>query len=90
MPSADNVIAFNNTVNGGISVILAADSSQFTMLELGYRLVPAGKKFVIVPRADIPADNELWFAMEIDESSADGTGMTDEEWEDYLASKPQE
>lgn len=90
MPAEDNVIVFPNNENGGVCVIFPAPSSQYSLVELGYRLVPAGLKFAIVPRSDIPSDNELWYTLEVDPSDTDGTGMTDEEWNEYLANKPKE
>lgn len=50
---------------------------------LAQLLVPEGDPFLIVDRADLPADDGFWFnAWEADFSEPDGYVINNEEWHD--------
>ena len=52
-------------------------------------LVPEGDPFLIVDRADLPADDGFWFnAWEADFSEPDGYGINNEEW--FAAHPPED
>ena len=60
--------------------------NNFTMLELGYYVVPQGIKFKIIDADEYHSviDNDFYEAFDYDfENDYDGIGMSDEEWEAY-------
>lgn len=63
---------------------------NLSMLEAGYRCVPAGVKFKILNVSEVEPyiDSDFFDAMEYDvDSDYDGIGMNEYEWIEYLQNK---
>ena len=74
---------------GTLSVTYKFDSN-LSMMEAGYRCVPAGVKFKILNSNEVEPyiDSEFFEAMDYDiESDYDGIGMDETQWIQYLETK---
>lgn len=68
------------TDEGGVAVIIPAPDCGLNIEQIAEKDVPAGKPFLIVDAADVPADRTFRAAWEADFSNPDGYGIGAEAW----------
>jgi hypothetical protein len=71
----DQVIIYNTTQGLGIMLPTPEYLAESTILDIAKKDVPAGKKFKIVKRSELPSDWSQSYAWSFDESlPTDGVG----------------
>ena len=85
MPNSDYRIVYQRDIegySGGICIVVPTDNEinpetgkTFTVEEIAKKDVPTGKKYKIIPVADVPSDRSFRDSWDVDESDlTDGVG----------------
>ena len=74
MPNHQKIVVHNNTINGGINVIVFPDDLAIDVNDMARKLVPEGRPYAIMELGDLPADRRDWITLEVDPAEADGYG----------------
>ena len=85
MPNSDYRIVYQRDIegySGGICIVVPTDNEinpgtgkTFTVEEIAKKDVPTGKKYKIIPAADVPTDRSFRDYCEVEESDlTDGEG----------------
>ena len=65
---------------GGISVVIPAPNTKYTIEQLALKDVPAGKPYKIIENTDVPTDRTFRSAWESDFTEPEGFGIGADEF----------
>ena len=66
--------------DGGISVVIPAPNTKYTIEQLALKDVPAGKPYKIIENTDVPTDRTFRSAWESDFTEPEGFGIGADEF----------